>query len=129
MSAAPAGYKALRPGVLRFLRSVEVCGGGETWLTEWEGSFYELLEAGVISEPMFERTACGQKSGCDEYGDRYTVRRRAGGRIEVERWFGQEAFSGNRGPGRGWKALGSSVTAEVEAALKRMRRPRKELRP
>lgn len=127
MSAAPAGYKAVRPGVLRVLKSVEVRGDdGEAawWNTEWEGSAVELLEAGVASAEMLNLPACGQKSGRDEFGDPYSVRRRAGGRLEVSRRFGDEAFTGNCGPGHGWKALGPSVNAEVDAALARMRQPR-----
>lgn len=125
--SAPAGYKAMRPGVLRVLKTVEVCGEGEAWCTEWAGRAEELLQAGVVTAEMLDLPSCGQKSGCDEYGDRYTVCRRAGGRLEVTRWFRDEPFSGNCGPGRGWKALGPSVTAEVDAALMKMRRPRKEL--
>ena len=35
----------------------------------------ELIEAGIASAEMFELPPCGTKrSGCDEFGDYYTIR-------------------------------------------------------
>ena len=45
----------------------------------------ELLVAGVLEPYMLPLPPCGVRSGPDEFGQRYIVQKRAGGRLRVER--------------------------------------------
>jgi hypothetical protein len=107
---------------LHVLKDVDVHGG--RWVVEFLGQRDELIEAGVASAEMFELPPCGtKKTGRDEFGDRYMIRPRPGGRFELARCLDVEPPDGsNQGKGRGWKARGPAVCAEVEAAIQRMRR-------
>jgi hypothetical protein len=121
---AMRGYAVRRPEVLRVLEDIHVHDWG--WTVEFLGQGYELIDAGVAFAEMFELPPCGtKKSGRDEFGDYYMIRPRPGGRFELSGHFDVEPSDrGNQGKGRGWKARGPAVCAEVEAAIQRMRRPR-----
>jgi hypothetical protein len=117
--SVPNGYAAARPQVLRVLKQVR--GDGYCWLVDFEGTANELEAAGVATPEMLDLVPCGQRSGCYEFGDKFHVQRFGGGRLALTRIFSGDAIEGNRGKGRGWKAHGEAVMAEVDRALERMR--------
>ena len=115
--------KATRPEVMRVLFCVEEMGWG--WLIEFKGSREALLAAGVAEEEMFALPRRGRKAARDQFGDGYRIRERHDGTYALERHLSFEAYDLCGPRGRSWKTLGAGVVAEVDAALERMRRPRK----
>lgn len=121
------GYAARRPTVLGVLKDIEDhCWG---WYVEFFGGREELIRAGVASAEMFDLPKSGGKTGRDEFGDRYIIRSRPGDRFLLTRSFDEEARDrGNQGKGRGGKALGADVCAEVDAIIERCQ-SRREAQP
>jgi len=70
-------YLASRPEVLPFLQNAEVFSWG--WYVTFHGTEAQLIGAGVATADMFaDMGTSGQRSQDDEFGNRYTVKRRRG---------------------------------------------------
>jgi hypothetical protein len=124
-------FRASRPDVLLVLKSAQVLQWG--WLVECEGTPEQLIAAGVASPDMFENLGkTGQKTDWTPYANQFYVKKRKNGRFDLELRMYPECcdLSDPRVLATvWWRQHGAEVDAEVVSALKRMRRPRKAVRP
>lgn len=86
----------------------------------YEGNSSQLLESAAAEPQMLDFPPCGQRTGRDEYGDRFQSFRRADGTVRLIRVVRETAahgFSGRRwGRASGAERL-ESASAAVQAAL------------
>jgi hypothetical protein len=144
VSAASAPEKSPRKGAAVFRSSGDSCRGPEVfavsrpevlevlvdasahhwgYVVELAGTREQLLAAGVATPDMFaSRGKTGMRTACDEYGNQWTIQRRARGRFKLTlRTFygdGAEEIDGKYFRSLvGWREHGAAVEAEVAKAL------------
>ncbi len=71
------------------MKSCKECNWG--WVVEYLGTREDLLAANVVGPNAFILPKSGSTSGTDEYGTRYSIKRRARGRFKVQKWFSPES--------------------------------------
>jgi hypothetical protein len=117
---------ASRPSVLPMLKEVSSPQWG-TFLNFF-GSREELISAGLASPEMFENIGKVQKSGTDDFGNRYTLRRRKGIweldlRIDGEGYRDPIPLADDSKAAQcWWEKYGQSTMAETAEILSRFAR-------
>jgi hypothetical protein len=62
------------------------------WVLTFRGTPADLIAAGVADELMLDfRGRKHERAGRDEFGDKFHITRRGRGRVELVRWFDQDA--------------------------------------
>jgi hypothetical protein len=124
-------FLASRPEVLEFLVDVRAYDWG--YHATFSGTREQLLAAGVATEDMFLKFGkSGVRSATNEYGDYWTIQRRAKGRFELAiRTSNQDAADDMESKSflrcLAWREHGDAVQAEVAQAMERKRRTRKSV--
>jgi hypothetical protein len=70
---------------------IRAWSNADRWVLTFRGTPAELIAAGVADELMLDfRGRKHERAGHDEFGDKFQIKRRGRGQVDLVRWFEEE---------------------------------------